>query len=255
MSRRLFVPPAALGAGALAGSLVVDGDDHHYLFRVLRLRAGLALTLFDGEGREAGATVVSIAEDQAVLAVEPPRQVAQAPSCHVLVMPALIKGERMDFCIQKLVELGVSEIAPVSTARTVVRLEGERARRRHERFVDIARDAARQSGRATVPAIREIADLDQALAGVAEVPLKLILWPRERTRTLREVVAAPLPAGVCALIGPEGGFAPDEVERAVAAGFEPVGLGPHVLRAETAAMAVAAVLAFAPPLHQGLPVI
>lgn len=249
MSCRLFVPPAALGAG----SLIVGGDDHHYLFRVRRLRPGTALTLFDGEGREAEATVASVAEDQAVLTVEPPRQVAQPPACHVLVMPALIKGERMDFCIQKLVELGVSEIAPVCTARTVVRLEGERARRRHERFVDIARDAARQSGRATVPAIRDITDLDQALAGAAGFPLKLLLWPRERARTLRDVVATPLPRAVCALIGPEGGFAPDEVERAVAAGFEPVGLGPHILRAETAALAVAAVLAFAPPVHQAVP--
>jgi 16S rRNA (uracil1498-N3)-methyltransferase len=248
MSCRLFVSPDALRAG----SLVIDGDDYHYLFRVRRLRPGAAVTLFDGAGREAEAAVASVSADQAVLAVEPPRQVAQAPACHVIMMPALIKGERMDFCIQKLVELGVGEIAPVSTARTVVRLEGERARRRHERFVEIARDAARQSRRATVPEIRDIVDLDQALARIAGVPRKLLLWTRERERTLADVVAAPLPAAVCALIGPEGGFAPDEVDRAVAAGFEPIGLGPHVLRAETAALAVAAVLAFAPPAHRGV---
>lgn len=248
MSCRLFVDPQALRAG----SLVVDGDDHHYLFRVRRLRPGSAVTLFDGAGREAEATVTSVSGDHAVLALEEPRKVAPAHACRVILMPALIKGERMDFCVQKLVELGVSEIAPVCTARTVVRLSGERARRRQERFVEIARDAARQSRRATVPEIHDIVELDQALRRVAEVPLKLLLWPREQERLLHQVVAAPLPRAVCALIGPEGGLTPDEVERAVAAGFAPVGLGPQVLRAETAAVAVAAVLAFAPAAERGV---
>lgn len=242
MSCRLLVGPEALRAG----SHVVDGGDHHYLFRVRRLRPGSPVTLFDGAGREADAMVVSISADRAVLEVQAPRRV-EAEACRVIVMPALIKGERMDFCIQKLVELGVSEIAPVSTARTVVRLSGERARRRHQRFVDIARDAARQSRRAAVPAIRDIVELDQALAAAAGVPLRLILWTGERTRTLRDVLQAPLPGAVCVLVGPEGGFAPGEVERALAAGFVPVSLGPHVLRAETAAMAVAAVLALGAP--------
>jgi 16S rRNA (uracil1498-N3)-methyltransferase len=244
MSCRLFVDPRT--QALRAGPLVLDGDDYHYLFRVRRLRAGSEVTLFDGAGREATAIVASVSAGQAVLTVEPPCQVTPPQACHVIMMPALIKGERMDFCIQKLVELGVGEIAPVCTERTVVRLSGERAQRRHERFVDIARDAARQSLRATVPEIRDIVDLDLALRRVAEVPTKLILWPREQERSLGQVVAAGLPQAVCALIGPEGGFTPGEVERAVAAGFEPVGLGPQVLRAETAALAVAAVLAFAP---------
>lgn len=248
MSCRLFVDPHALRAG----SLVLDGDAHHYLFRVRRLRPGSVVTLFDGAGCEADATVTSVAGDRAVLTVEPARPVSPARTCRVTVMPALIKGERMDYCIQKLVELGVAEIAPVCTARTVVRLSGERAQRRHERFMDIARDAARQSRRATVPEIRDIVALDEALGRVAAVPLKLLLWPREQERSLRQVVAAPLPQAVCALIGPEGGFTPDEVERAVAAGFEPVSLGPQILRAETAALAVAAVLAFAAPEHRGV---
>jgi 16S rRNA (uracil1498-N3)-methyltransferase len=250
MSCRLFVDPQA--HALRAGSLVVDGDAYHYLFRVRRLRPGSEVTLFDGAGCEAEATVASVSAAQAVLTVEPPQQVAPLQTCHLIMMPALIKGERMDLCIQKLVELGVAEIAPVCTARTVVRLSGERARRRHERFVDIARDAARQSHRATVPEIRDIVDLDQALRRVTAVPLKLLLWPREQERSLRQVVATPLPQAICALIGPEGGFTPDEVDRAVGAGFEPVGLGPQVLRAETAAMAVAAVLAFAPPAHRGV---
>ncbi|WP_428268780.1 RsmE family RNA methyltransferase [Haliangium sp.] len=246
MSCRLFVLPERLVAGALA----VRGADHHYLFRVRRLRPGARLTLFDGAGHEADAVVRAVGADEAELAVDLPRQVPIPAGCRLIVMPALIKGERMDFCVQKLVELGVAEIAPVRTARTVVKLSGERAARRRQRFLDIARDAARQSRRADVPAIHDIADLDVALARVAEVPLRLVAWTHERGRLLGEVLAAPIPAAACVLIGPEGGLAPDEIERAVDAGFVPVGLGPRVLRAETAAVAVAAafsLLATNPP--------
>lgn len=241
MSCRLFVQPDTLAAG----SRVVEGADYRYLFRVRRLRAGSRVVLFDGAGREAEATVAAVEADRGMLMVEPPCQVEAAPGCRLVVMPALIKGERMDWCVQKLVELGVSEIAPVQTARTVVKLTGERARRRHRRFEDIARDAARQCGRASLPVIREIADLDTALAFVTDIPLKLIPWTRERGQSLRAALPHPLPPAACVLIGPEGGFEPAEVERARSAGFLPVGLGSHILRAETAAMAVAAVFALA----------
>lgn len=242
MSCRLFVEPDTLAAGAR----VVDGDDHHYLFRVRRLRPGNAVILFDGAGWEAEATVEAVEAARATLRVAAPHRVEAPPGCRLIVMPALIKGERMDWCVQKLVELGAAEIVPVCTARTVVKLAGERAQRRHRRFVDIARDAARQCRRATVPAVHEIMDLDQALALVTDVPLKLIPWERERQQVLGAALLRPLPPAACVLIGPEGGFEPAEVDRAVAAGFVPVGLGPRVLRAETAALTVAALFALAP---------
>lgn len=241
MSCRLFVPPGTLAAGSRA----VEGDDHHYLFRVLRLRPGSRLTLFDGAGHEAVAVVEQVEAERALLLVEPPVIREPARACRLTVMPALIKGERMDWCLQKLVELGVDAIMPVHTARTVVRLAGERAQRRHQRFVDIARDAARQCGRTSVPVIHPIMDMATALSSVADIPLKLLPWERERRCSLREALPHPLPPAACVLVGPEGGFAPDEVENAVAAGFAPVGLGAHVLRAETASVAVAAVFALA----------
>ena len=242
MSCRLFVEPDTLAAG----SRVVDGDDHHYLFRVRRLRPCSHVTLFDGAGWEAEATVEAVEAARATLRVAAPHRVEPPPGCRLIVMPALIKGERMDWCVQKLVELGVSEIAPVRTARTVVKLTGERAQRRHRRFVDIARDAARQCRRATVPQVHEIMDMDQALALVGDVPLKLIPWARERQQLLSAALPRPLPPAACVLIGPEGGFEPAEVDRAMAAGFVPVGLGPRVLRAETAALAVATLFALGP---------
>jgi 16S rRNA (uracil1498-N3)-methyltransferase len=237
---RLFVEPAALGPG----THVVSGADHRYLFRVRRLRAGDRLTLFDGAGREAEAEVRSVRAQDAVLAVGAPRLAQALPRCRLTVIQALIKGERMDWCVQKLVELGVDAIVPVHTERTVVKLDPERARKRRARFTEIARDAARQSRRARTPEVHEVVGLDQALA-MATDTLKLVLWVGESGRGLRAALPDPPPASACLLIGPEGGFTDDEIERATRAGFTTVGMGPHILRAETAAVAAIAVVAAA----------
>jgi 16S rRNA (uracil1498-N3)-methyltransferase len=238
---RLFVEPAALGPG----TRVVRGADYRYLFRVRRLRAGDRLTLFDGAGREAEAEVQSVSADEAVLVVAAPRPVQAPPRCRLTVIQALIKGERMDWCIQKLVELGVDAIVPVHTERTVVKLDPERARKRRARFTDIARDAARQSRRARIPKVHDIAGLDEALAATLDSPLKLVLWVGEGGHGLRSVLPGQPPASACLLVGPEGGFTEDEIERASRAGFMTVGLGPYILRAETAAIAATAVIAAA----------
>jgi 16S rRNA (uracil1498-N3)-methyltransferase len=238
---RLFVEPATLAPGPM----IVTAADHRYLFRVRRLRAGDPVTLFDGAGREAEAVVQSVSADQAVLSVDAPRPVQPAPHCRVIVLQALIKGERMDWCIQKLVELGVDAIVPVDTERTVVKLAGERARKRRARFVDIARDAARQSRRARIPEVHDIASLDHALAEAADCALKLVLWVGESGRGLRSALPDQPPASVCLLVGPEGGFTEDEIERATRAGFMTVGLGPYILRAETAALSATAIVAAA----------
>lgn len=233
--------PGSLAAGS---RVIVDGD-YHYLFRVRRVRAGDALTLFDGAGSEAAATVHSIATDHAVLAVDTPRPAGQPGRCRLTIAQALIKGERMDMCIQKLVELGVSAITPLHTERTVVKLTPERAHKRRQRFVEIARDAARQSRRATVPDINEISYLDTLLMAPAATELRLVLWERERGRALRDALPAAVPASACVLVGPEGGLSDAEVERAASAGWITVGLGPYILRAETASMAAAAMIGFA----------
>jgi 16S rRNA (uracil1498-N3)-methyltransferase len=234
---RLFIEPSLLAAGPV----VVRGDDYRYLFRVHRLRPGDSVALFDGLGLEAAATVRSVGPDHGVLAVSEPHRVA-APDCLITVIVALLKGERMDLCVQKLVELGVAAIIPIHTERTVVKLDGARARKRRDRFLDIARDAARQSRRARVPELHEITDLATALSAESASELKLVLWEREPTRSLRSLLLTQKPRSVSVLVGPEGGFTGGEIAGAVAAGFTPVSLGRHILRAETASIVAAATL-------------
>jgi 16S rRNA (uracil1498-N3)-methyltransferase len=231
---RVLVDPSALSAGR--GE--ITGDDHHYLFRVRRLAPGAAIVVFDGVGAEADAVVDTIEATRATVRIGAARR-EPAPALAVTVIQALIKGDRMDWCIQKLVEVGVERVIAVATERAVVRLDAERAASRTERLATIAREAAKQCRRATVPAI-EVATLADALARPAD--LRLIAQPH--ARPLREVWDTPA-ATATVLVGPEGGLSPAEVDRAIAAGFEPVSLGATVLRAETAGVVATAALLLA----------
>lgn len=232
MTARLCVAPARLAPGAL----VIDGDDHAYLFRARRLAVGDAVVVFDGGGREAAAVVREVDSARAVLDVGAVHAVAR-PAPHILVVQAVLKGERMDWCLEKLVEVGADAVLVCETERGVVRLDGERRAKRQARHQTIAREASRQSGRADVPPVRAAASLDQALAdpAVAAAAVRLVGDPAA-SRPLLTAVPADA-TSVVLLVGPEGGLGPDELVRAAAAGFVAVSLGATVLRAETAGAA------------------
>ncbi len=237
---RLLVEPGSL----CEGTRQVEGDDHHYLFRVRRLSAGDRLVLFDGEGAEAEAEVTSAGSRTGSLRVAAPHSVATgAPRVSVIL--SIIKGERMDWCIAKLVELGVGRIVPLAAERSVVRLDRDRAERRAERYRAQVRAAAQQSRCAVLPPVDPVCQLAEALERVAGAELKLLLWEDPRAIPLRSALPERAPASVAFLVGPEGGFTSAEVEQAQAAGFAAVSLGRRILRAETAAVAGAAILAYA----------
>ena len=227
--RRLYLP------GLAAGEMTVDGPRFHYLARVLRLAPGAEVTLFDGSGREAHATVTAVTGEHLVLAVEPPQAVA-IPSSTVTLVVALLKGEKMDWVIQKTTELGVDVIAPVVAARAVVKLEAHRRDSRNQRWHRIAAEAARQCGRADVPSIVLPAAVEHAFESVAG-DWRGFLDPDGEPLDL----GALPPAGAWAVaVGPEGGWSDEERAAALRSGWKPISLGPRVLRAETAAIAVVA---------------
>jgi 16S rRNA (uracil1498-N3)-methyltransferase len=236
--RRLFVSAERLGGTRL----VLDGDEHRHVARVLRARPGDALTLFDGAGTEIEARVVSVGAREAELALGERRAApAAAPAVAITLLVAVPRGERMDWLVQKTTELGVARIVPVSSERSVARPEAGTARR--PRWEKIAREAARQCGRADVPLVDEPTDLAAALAAADLPQRRLALWEGERTRSLgAALAAAPGAEATAVLIGPEGGFAVEEVALAEKAGFAPVGLGPRILRVETAAIVAVALI-------------
>jgi len=239
---RLLVSPDEL----VAGERTVRGDDYHYLFHVRRMRPRDRLVLFDGEGCEAEAEVVAVGSRTAALEVGPRTAVAAPRAApRLTVILSLIKGERMEQCITKLVELGVGRIVPLLAERSVVRLDGERAERRRERYRAQVRAAVQQCRATQVPLVDPICSLDQALALTAPTELKVMFWEGAVAVPLRSALPARPPGGAVMLVGPEGGFSAEEVGAATASGFAVVGLGRQILRADTAAVAGAAILAYA----------
>ena len=217
---RIFVAPPLV-----AGELSITGDEHHYLHRVRRARPGDSLELVDGEGHRAAAVIDRITGEATVVRAGIPERVADARPRVRALLP-LIKGDRMDTCLEKLVEVGVDEIVLWPAARAVVRLEPARRDARLAKYRAALQAAARQSGRASVPSITAADSL--AAAAALATGARLVLDPSaERT--------AIAPADDVTIIsGPEGGFAPEELDALAAAGFTSLGLGPRVLRAETA---------------------
>jgi len=239
MTTRLLVTATQL----LAGPLEVTGDDHSYLFLSRRLAVGDQVLVFDGAGREALATVAMVRADRATLELRPPTTKPQLGPT-ITVLQALIKGERMDWCLEKLVEIGANRIVPCITTRSVVRLDDDRRARRAERYQLIAREAARQCGRADVPTVEPIVPLADALRACT-ADLRLVAHPDADNRRLATSDASTA-ATISVLIGPEGGLTPQELDAATQTGFAPVSIGPHVLRSETAGMAAIAILRAAP---------
>ena len=230
-----------------AGRLTVAGADHRYLARVLRLGPGADLTLFDGRGREARARIVAVDAGQAqvVLEVDAPEERLAAAAVPITLVVALLKAEKMDLVVQKATELGAARIVPARADRSVVRLDAARAASRLARWRKIAREAARQCGRADLPAIDEPRELGAALEAAPEAAWKAIFFEGARATSLRAALPAKPPPAVVLAVGPEGGFADEEVELAREAGYVVVGLGPRLLRAETAALAALAAVGYA----------
>lgn len=230
--RRLLVTAAQLAEPVLR----LDAQQAHYLTAVLRLRAGDALELFDGAGGRYAAQLES-GESVRVGA----RLANEPRALEVTLAQGLAKGEKMDLIVQKATELGVSRIVPLVTERAVVKLSAERGASRVERYRKIAQEAARQCGRADVPAVEEPLSLSAALDAAAAEPERLCLV-LDPAQSLRLSTAAQGVSRLLIAIGPEGGFSPGELADAQAKGALLAGLGPLVLRTETAGLAALAVL-------------
>ncbi|BDG09490.1 16S rRNA (uracil(1498)-N(3))-methyltransferase [Anaeromyxobacter paludicola] len=228
--RRLHVP-----RGAIAGDRArLDPRDRHYLEGVLRLAPGAAVEVFDGEG---SAWAGTLGEGEVRLG---PRRDAPAPAAVVWLAFALARGEKNDLVVQKATELGVARLLPFQAERSVVKLDAARGRERAQRWQRIAEEAARQCGRSEVPAVDAPAALAEVLARAPAGFRALVLHPAAG-EPFADACDGPA-AGFLAVTGPEGGLTEPELEACLAAGARAATLGPRVLRAETAAVTVAALL-------------
>jgi 16S rRNA (uracil1498-N3)-methyltransferase len=232
---RLYIPDAIPAHGVLDTSL----EQAHHMIHVLRLEPGDAVTVFDGRGMEYDATIDRVTRSRVSVKVAPGRMVSRESPLSVTLAQGISSGERMDYTIQKAVELGARELQPIAAERSVVRLTSERATRRVSHWQAIAAAACEQCGRNVVPRVLPVASLTTWLASLPQETLRLTLSP-EGPVALREVVPAVNRAVL--LVGPEGGLSARERDDAKIAGFTGVRLGPRVLRTETAAVAALAAM-------------
>lgn len=219
---------------------VVAGQAHHVI-HVLRLQTGAPLTLFDGRGFEYAALIKRIDKSGLTLSVSERREVSRESPLRVVLAQGISSGERMDYTVQKCVELGISAIQPLITRRSVVRLSSERADRRVAHWQTVAAVACEQCGRNLLPEVLPVQPLLKWLGatGDGSEGVRYLLSPHAHTR-LRELER---PQGrVTLLVGAEGGWDADETSAAMATGFMPLTLGPRVLRTETAAVAALAAM-------------
>lgn len=232
MATRVFEPQVL----ASEAEITLGERNQQHLVRVLRMQPGDAFVIFNGDGGEYGAKILSAGKREAVVYIGARRVPASESPLHTHLGQVLSKGDRMEYAVQKAAELGASEITLLTSARCDVKLDGERFEKKREHLQMVAIAACEQSGRVRVPEVHAPVDINKWLAQVS-AGLKLVLHPGTG--------AAALPASCSSaalLIGPEGGLNEAEVSAALAGGFLALALGPRVLRTETAPVAALAFL-------------
>ena len=234
--------PRVYHDGPLAedADVTLDEGASTHVQRVLRLRPGAALRLFNGRGGEFEAVIEGAGRARARVRVgrHHPRDV-ESPLAITLAQ-GISRGERMDLTLQKSVELGVARIAPLVTSHCQVRLEGERLERRHRHWQGVITSACEQCGRTRLPELLPAADLSEWLTAPAEAGTLRIVLDHRAQQGLSGLTLRPRAATL--LIGPEGGLEEAEVEAARQAGYLALSLGPRILRTETAGLAALAAI-------------
>lgn len=228
---RVFVSGPIGPAGSLL-TLPRDAADH--VSKVLRMKVGAQLVVFDGAGGEYSAELAEIERKTVSVRVGDGRDGDRESPLRIVLLQSLARGEKMDWVVQKATELGVACIIPVATERSVVQLDAERAAKRVEHWRAVAIGACEQSGRNRVPDITAPMSLQAACESQASLDLRVQFHPEANTN-LGGMPSAP--RSVALLIGPEGGLDAVEAAEAERLGFAPLRFGPRVLRTETAAIA------------------
>ena len=221
------------------------GEDAFHIARSLRMAVGDSLTVCDGEGRDYDCTLTKIRDSEVNCEILNVIDCPAEPPYKATVYQALVKGERLDVAIQKSVEFGASAIVPFESSRCIVRMKGEKEGSKSQRRRRIAAEAAKQCGRGIVPEVTEPVSFSDMLAEAAKFDLAIFCYEKEGERmlgTTLESLRAEPPKSVAIVVGPEGGFSPEEAERAEEAGLSLLGLGKRILRTESAAAFVLACL-------------
>jgi len=224
----------------------ITGPEARHIFRVMRMGPGDRFIIMDGKGARFLALIESAGSHEVRVCLEKPLPGPPASPVEIILCQGLLKSRKMDYLIQKTSELGVDSIIPFSSERTVVRLKKERLPGRMKHWREIARSSAKQSDRAAPAEIEDLLPLNELVAKWREEDsLKAVLWEEEESKDLKGLLGkSSCQKKFICMVGPEGGFSRQEIEAAKDAGFVAASLGHRILRSETAAIAVVAVVQY-----------
>lgn len=227
-------------------SVVITGEDVNHVKNVLRLKENDELIVSDGRGRDYHCRISGITNEEVVADICDICDNFSELSTEITLFQGFPKGDKMELIIQKTVELGVTRIVPVMTKRTVVKLDDKKAKKKTERYNMIAESAAKQSGRGMIPEVTMPVSFAEAVSMAEKLDMNIIPYEEaegvEYSRNIIKRIKGKKSLGI--FIGPEGGFAREEVEKALDAGASAITLGHRILRTETAGMAVISIIMF-----------
>jgi len=226
--------------------LAITGREARYISRVLRMKRGQEIIILDGKGQSFESTIEKVSHREVMVKVKRRLPPPRSSPVEISLCQALIKSHTMDYVIQKVTELGVDVIHPFFSERTVIRIEPPHVKAKMDRWIEIIKSACRQSNRAALPSLETPLPFQQMIAQAPEKKtLKILLWENEDRVDLKKVLkfTSPLPH-IYAVIGPEGGFTPSEINLARESGFHAISLGNRILRAETAAVSLVSIIQY-----------
>lgn len=236
---RFFADPADI-----SGDRILLREDAHHITHVLRAKAGDELTVCDGEGSDYRCRILTVGEEISCEVLEKCPSAVE-PALRITLMQGLPKAEKMEWIIQKNTELGVFRFIPVETKRSIVKLDGKKKNAKEDRWQRVALSAAKQSGRGLIPEVSSPVGLKELASTFSLYDAVLVLYEDEHSNSLKSVLAAlGRPRNVALLIGPEGGWEPSEIDFLREHGAKCCGLGPRILRTETAGMTAAAAVLY-----------
>lgn len=234
-------------------SVIITGGDVNHIRNVIRLKAGDEISVSNGiDGRDYRCGIVSITDTEVLCELRFIKEDGVELPSKVYLFQGLPKGDKMEFIIQKMVELGVYEIIPVAMKRCVVKIDDKKAKSKLARWQGISEAAAKQSKRGVVPRIHDVMSYQAALEYAKEMNVQLVPYEMEETLDgasgmagTKQIIENLKPGeSVAVFIGPEGGFEESEIQAAIGAGMKPITLGRRILRTETAGMTVMAWLMY-----------